>query len=264
VPLARASDKGGMIAPAARLLARSWSMALDFALPPRCPGCGAIVDGDGRFCAGCWQALDFLGPPACARCGIPLPYAIGPEALCGGCHARSPAFDSAAAAVAYGDIARAAVLRLKYGGRPGMARMMARQMARHTARLPAHAILAAVPLHRRRLWSRGYNQALLIARALGKASGHPVSPDLLVRTRATPVLRGLGRKARAKAVAGAFAVPARHRPALKGRAVILIDDVFTSGATAEACARALKRAGAASVHLLCWARVLREEDAIGR
>jgi len=257
VQRARAADKGDMAA-AARLLRRCWSAGVDFALPPRCPGCGLIVDGDHRFCATCWQALDFLGPPACIVCALPLPHDIGEAAICGACHADPPAFDGAHAAVAYGEVARTVALRLKYGGRPGVARTMAGHMARLVRDAAPDTLVAAVPLHRWRLWSRGYNQALLIARGVAERTGLDCTPDLLVRTKPTPVLRGLGRKARARVVAGAFAVPTPHRALVKGRRVLLIDDVFTSGATAEACAKALKRAGAAEVRLLCWARVLRD------
>jgi predicted amidophosphoribosyltransferase len=121
--------------------------------------------------------------------------------------------------------------------------------------------VGAVPLHRWRLWKRGYNQALLIARGVAEEAGLDCVPDLIERTRATPTLRGLGTRERRQAVRDAFRVPARHRQALAGRVVLLVDDVFTSGATAEACARALKGAGAREVRLLCWARVLREEGA---
>lgn len=253
-----AGRRQGAMTAIARLLRSLGAAAVDFALPPRCPGCGTIVDGDHRFCVSCWQKLEFLGPPARARCALPLPHDIGPEALCGACHQSLPAFDRAAAAVAYGEVARTVALRLKYGRRPGVARTMAGQMARLAGPLPSDALVAAVPLHRGRLWRRGYNQALLIARGVAERAERACVPDLLVRTRATPALRGMGRKARARTVAGAFAVPERYRTRLDGRTVLLIDDVFTSGATAEACARALKRAGAAEVWLLCWARVLRD------
>lgn len=136
-------------------------------------------------------------------------------------------------------------------------------MARAMTRLmPAEAdLLVPVPLHRWRLWSRGFNQAALIADTLGEAHGLPVARDLLQRVKATPVLRGLGARARAKAVAGAFALAPDAREKLKGRTVVLVDDVHTSGATSEACARLLKRGGAARVILLCWARVLPGEAA---
>jgi ComF family protein len=265
VQRARAPDKGVVTLSLSRSVWRParalWSLALDFVLPPRCPGCGLVVDGDHRFCVSCWQALDFLGPPSCASCALPLLHDPGEGARCGACHAQPPAFDRAVAAVSYGDVARTVALRLKYGGRPGVARTMAAQMARLVHAAPADAVVAAVPLHRWRLWSRGFNQALLIGRAMAERSGHARLPDALIRTRAPPVLRGLGRKARAKAVKGAFAVPAARRSAIHGRTVLLVDDVFTSGATAEACAAALKRAGAMEVWLVCWARVLQAEDA---
>ncbi len=195
------------------------------------------------------------------RCALPLPHDTGEHALCGACHADPPAYDRAHAAVAYGEVARTVALRLKYGGRPGVARTMAGQMARLVQDAPPDMLVAAVPLHRWRLWSRGYNQALLIARGVAERTGLDCVPDLLVRTKATPVLRGLGRKARARAVTGAFAVPPAHRARIRHGRVLLVDDVFTSGATAQACARVLKRAGAAEVRLLCWARVLRDETA---
>lgn len=233
-----------------------WRAGIDYLLPPRCPGCGAIVDGDHRFCAPCWRSLDFLGDPCCPCCALPLPHpGAGP---CGACHADPPPFARAAAAVVYGAVARTVALRLKHGGRPEVARTMARLMVRLVRDAPADALVVAVPLHRWRLWSRGYNQALLIARALSAQTGHVCLPDALVRHRATPMLGGLGRKARARAVAGAFGVPHSHRSSIEGRTVLLVDDVYTSGATAGACARALRRAGAAEVRLLCWARVLPE------
>jgi ComF family protein len=256
-----ADRQEAMATAASRLVSGLWSSAIDFALPPRCPGCGLIVDGDHRFCVDCWQALEFLGPPACARCAVPLPHDLGEDALCGACHADPPAFDRAAAAVAYGDIAKAVALRLKYGRRPGVARMMAGQMARLARDAPAGSLVIPVPLHRWRLWSRGYNQALLIGRHVARQAGLECLPDVLIRTKATPVLRGLGRKARAKAVSGAFAVAPSRKVEIKGRPVLLIDDVYTSGATAGACAKVLKRAGASEVRLLCWARVLREDEA---
>lgn len=227
-----------------------------FALPPRCPGCGAVTDDDHRFCVDCWQALDFLGEPCCTGCGEPFPVDPGPGARCGACLADPPALDGVRAAVAYGAIARKIALRLKYGGRPGLAETIARQMDRLAA--GGDVIVAPVPLHRWRIWGRGYNQAALIARAVARRQGLLFLPGLIERNRATPVLRGLGPAARVKAVRGAFAIAERHRDGVKGRSVLLIDDVYTTGATANACARVLKRAGAADVRLLCWARVLRD------
>ena len=231
---------------------------LDFALPPRCPGCGAITAEPHRFCLGCWSQLDFLGEPCCAICALPFEYATAGDSVCAGCLAKRPSFERMRAAVAYGDIPRKVALKLKYGGRPGVAETMARFIARHLT-AGADAWLAPVPLHRWRIWKRGYNQAALIASALAKPARLETRLDLIERVKATPPLKEMNPKERRDALRGVFRVPARHRAALRDRTVILIDDVYTSGATANACAAALKRGGAARVDVLCWARVVRDQ-----
>lgn len=236
---------------------RAGRRVVDFALPPRCPGCGAVTEAPHRFCVDCWQRLTFLGDPCCARCGLPFEFDRGEGAECGACLASPPAFDRVRAAVAYGEIARKVVLKLKYGGKPATAATIAHFMLRHLRNEDAATLLIPVPLHRWRLWRRGYNQSALIARSLARITGHEVAAELLVRRKATPVLKGLGRRERALAVRGAFLV--RDRKQLHDADVILVDDVYTSGATSEACARALKRAGAARVNILCWARVVSPE-----
>lgn len=226
----------------------------DAALPPRCPGCGAVTRTDHRFCAACWGQLRFLAPPWCATCHTPFTLDRGPDARCAACLEHPPRHAGVRAAVAYGDIPRAMVLRLKYGGHLAYAATIAQHMARL---VPSDAdLLIPVPLHARRIWGRGFNQAAEIARGLSAISAIPSDPDVLKRTTATPVLRGLGGKARARAVAGAFAVPVDQRARLAGKAVVLVDDVYTSGATTDACTRVLRAAGARSVTILCWARVL--------
>lgn len=231
-------------------------IVLDFALPPRCPGCGLIIEEDHQFCLACWQALYFLGEPCCARCGLPFAFDQGAGSECGDCLAHPPQFDRLRAAVAYGEVARKVALRLKYSGRPGVGATLARFMQRHLVDEEDDALLVPVPLHRWRIWKRGYNQSALVAAALARRTGKRVELDLLRRIKPTPVLRGLGKRERALAVRGAFQVPAAARDRLAGRTVILIDDVYTSGATANACAKALRRAGAARVNILCWARVI--------
>jgi ComF family protein len=241
------------VAAALRFLAAS---AVDFALPPRCPACGTILADPHRFCLACWRSLAFLGEPCCVRCGLPFEYGGEGDAECGRCIAEPPPFDRLRAAVAYGEVARAVALKLKHGGRPGVAETLAALMLRHLDARTG-AVLVPVPLHRWRVWRRGYNQAALIAAALSRRSGLDAAHDVLRRTRATPMLRGLGRRERALAVRGAFKVGGEGKARLRGRRIVLVDDVYTSGATAAACARALKRAGAASVDVLCWARVVR-------
>ncbi|HEX7740984.1 MAG TPA: ComF family protein [Sphingobium sp.] len=244
--------------PLKSLLKGALRLALDYALPPRCPGCGLIVDDDDAFCLECWSGMAFLGEPCCARCGVPFDHDIGEGAECGACLADPPPFDSARAVLAYGDVARKVALRLKYGRRIGLARLVARQMARRLPELEEPPLIVPVPLHRRRLWWRGFNQSALIADHLGRLSGLPVDKHGLLRARATQPLRGMHAGQRAKAVRGAFALAQGH--GFRARAVLLIDDVHTSGATAAACARVLKRGGACRVHLLCWARALPDRD----
>lgn len=240
---------GGMLTAPLELVAR-------WALPPRCAGCGVLVGEDHRFCAGCWGGLRFLGPPWCAGCNLPFDYDRGPDARCGACLAKPPRHAGVRAAVAYDEVSRQLALRLKYGRRIGLAETMARHMARL---VPGEVdLLVPVPLHHWRLWSRGFNQSVAIGAALGRITRVPLDRAALVRTRATPSLKGRGHDARARAVRGAFAVPARARVA--GRRIALVDDVYTSGATADAATVALLRAGAASVTILCWARVLGSDD----
>lgn len=238
--------------PLAPLLKAAIKPALDYALPPRCPGCGVIVGEDFAFCLGCWSEMAFLGAPCCARCGVPFAHDMGDGAQCAACMADPPPWDSARAVLAYGDVARTVALRLKYGRRIGMARLIARQMVRHVG--DEEALIVPVPLHRWRLWQRGFNQSALIADHLGRLTGWPVEKLALRRVKRTAPLRGMNPQQRARMVRNAFALAQRHPFA--GRRILLIDDIHTSGATAAACARALKAGGAVEVRLLCWARVL--------
>jgi len=242
-----------------RLVRQIGRTIVDYALPPRCPGCGVIVGEDRQFCLGCWTSLHFLDGPACARCSIPLPAAPpDDDMICGACMADAPPFDGAPSVVAYGPVARTVALRLKYGRRTGHARLMAQLMARRLATLGPieDMLLIPVPLHRWRLWSRGFNQAALVAGALTHLTGAPHDHHLLVRSKATAALRGKGRRERARIVAGAFALTPEAKVRAAGRHLVLIDDVHASGATLRAAAKALRRSGAARVSALTWARVV--------
>ncbi|RED15919.1 ComF family protein [Parasphingopyxis lamellibrachiae] len=246
------------MAGSSNILIRIAKPIVDFALPARCPACGEIVDGDDRFCLGCWEQLQHLDQ-GCMQCGDPAIALADSNSLCGACLSDPPAFDTMRAAVRYGDVARTIALRLKYGGRVGLARTVAAAMQRHMTGL-GDALIVPVPLHRSRVWRRGYNQAALIARALAGENRERLALETLIRTRATPYLRAMSAKERAKTVRGAFAIGEKHGAAIRDRRVILIDDVYTSGATAKACAKVLKRGGATEVHVRCWARVALADD----
>ncbi len=225
---------------------------LDFALPPRCAGCAEIVDEIDGFCATCWLTLDWLGNGGCDLCGLLLEATDA--ALCGRCLASPPPLDRMRAAVAYAPVSRVIALKLKYGRKIALARTMARYMAPLLG--PAtDAILVPVPLHRRRLWWRGFNQSGLVAKQLGDRWELPVDQNLLRRTRPTPPLKGMNEAQRQRAVNGAFVAVEGRR--INGRTVILIDDVLTTGSTAAACAKVLRKAGAGRVELISWARVVR-------
>lgn len=227
--------------------------ALDFALPPRCAGCGSIVGGVHLFCGTCWKDIEFLTGNCCGRCGLPL-TATDSE-TCAACLTRPPRLDRVRAAVAYGEISRRLALRLKYARKTALAETMARSMERLLEPIAPGAVLVPVPLHRSRLWWRGFNQSMLIAAALARRKELALEPRLLQRRRRTPSLRGLNLRQRRRAVDDAFAV-ARGND-LAGQTFVLVDDVYTTGSTANACARALKQAGAARVELVAWARVIR-------
>lgn len=247
------ADKGDMQA-----LTYPLHAILDFALPPRCPACGVIATGANQFCLQCWQQLNFLSQPACFTCDLPLPFAIDDRAQCAGCIAHKPRHSGIKAAVAYGDISREIALKLKHGGKIGLAKLIAGQLRRYLADVPDNAVLVPVPLHWTRLWRRRYNQSALIAQELTRMSGLEHCPDALVRTRRTQALGGLSARERAAMVKGAFAINARQSARFSSKPIILVDDVYASGATTDACVATLLRAGASSVTIFCWARVLPE------
>lgn len=241
----------------AAALRRAGRMVLDVALPPMCPSCREPLGDGAGLCAPCWGKLSLIEPPYCARLGIPFVYDPGPGILSMEAIANPPAYDRARAAVRYDDIARSLVHAFKYSDRLDLAPVMGRWMTRAGRELLADAnALIPVPLHWRRLWARRFNQSATLAGIISALSDLPVVHGGLRRTRATGQQVGRSRTERADNVQGAFQVPAEHKAEIQGRRLILIDDVLTSGATVDACSRALLRAGAAHVDVLVFARVV--------
>lgn len=216
----------------------------------------------GGLTAEAWSRIAFLDAPVCDGCGSPFEFDPGPEVRCAACMARPRAFDRARAACLYDETSRDLILQLKHADRTDLAPVLARWLLRSARDLLDEAdVIVPVPLHRWRLLSRRYNQAAEMARPLGRLTGLPVEPDALARVRRTESQGGKSAGGRRRNVAGAFTVPPSRRLRIEGRRVLLIDDVLTTGATAHACARALKAAGAVAVDLAVIAKVRGGADA---
>lgn len=232
--------------------------ALNFVLPPRCPACGVQTGSLGGLCPECWRKARFLAQPACVQCGYPFELDFGPGVRCGACLANPPHYDRARAAVAYDDRIAKLVISLKHSDRTDLAPGLAAWMARAGADLLADCDwIVPVPLHRRRLFDRRYNQSVLLAQPLAARSGKPLICDLIRRQRKTESQGHLSPAARRRNVEGAFRTDRARKADLAGRRILLIDDVLTTGATANAIARRLKRDGAGAVDILTLARVVR-------
>lgn len=231
---------------------------IDLIFPPRCPLCGAAIGSVAGLCVDCWSTLVIPGEPCCASCQRPFGDAMPEGGTCAPCFADPPRHDGIAAGTLYNDPSRKLVLAFKHGNRIALAPMMAGLMVPKLSFVDEDWVLVPVPLHRWRLWKRGYNQAGELARQIGRRTGARLVVDALVRRKATRSLGGLGKLARKRALSGAIAVHPGRKSLLKEVKVVLVDDVLTSGATSDACVSALKRAGAERVVVACFSRVLDE------
>lgn len=248
-----------------RFLAETFKPAVDLLFPPRCPLCGDAIADQNGLCLPCWGKLEIPSGPCCTLCQRPiftdpLEEKLGEGAICALCMTTPPKHDGIVAATYYNDASRQLVLAFKHGRKIALSAMLARQIAARLPQLEDPWLIIPVPLHRIRLWSRGYNQSALMANRIGKASKQQVVIDGLRRTKRTPPLGGLGRKAREDALANAIHLNPARLSGIKGANIILVDDVLTSGATSDACVKVLKKAGAAKVIIACYARVLGDAE----
>ncbi|WP_295636653.1 ComF family protein [Novosphingobium sp.] len=245
-------------------VARQLAPLVDLVFPPRCPLCGGALARQDGLCGVCWSTLVIPGEPACSLCQRPLtdPLALAEAAetglVCAPCMAEPPRHAGVHAATLYTDPSRRLVLSLKHGRHLALADLLARLMVARIPPLEGQWLVVPVPLHRWRLWSRGFNQSAELARRIARARGFPLLVDGLLRRKRTPSLGGLDKRQRAEVLNGAITAAPSRQAALKGANVLLVDDVLTSGATSDACVRALHKAGAGQVRIACFARVLDE------
>ena len=243
-------------------LRRLGGAALDLLYPPVCLSCDAPVATANALCADCFRKLRPISAPMCPVLGLPFEVSLGPDARSAEAIADPPPFDRARSAVVYNDVARSLVGKLKYGDRPELARFCARLMVQAGHELWGDdALLVPVPLHRRRQFARRYNQSTELTRALSRLTGTPADPALVLRRKNTRQQVGLSGDARARNVAGAFAPHPDVIARLRGRRVIIVDDVITTGSTVKAVTKALKKGGAERVDVLSFARVVTGTDA---
>jgi len=260
------TDDAGTDAPeatlAGRLRTRAATLAaglVDLALPPQCLACHRPVATHGGLCGPCWGGFRLIERPWCQRLGIPFAYDLGAGALSAEAIADPPPFERCRAVAHFDDVARGMVHGLKYRDQGELARWMGHWMARAGAELTAEAdLIVPVPLHRFRLWTRRFNQSAALAAAVAAESGRRFAPTVLRRVRATTQQVGLSAGDRDRNVRGAFHLAAEDRGEVASRRVLLVDDVYTTGATAKAATRALLRGGAAAVDVLVFARVVRD------
>jgi ComF family protein len=244
---------------AAAALRTALGACADLIVPPCCLVCRARIGAHHVLCAPCWREVSFIRPPLCDVLGIPLPFDAGERTVSAAAVAHPPAYDRARAVAHYSGAMRTLVHQLKYADRHDARTLLGRWLAEAGRELlPGIDLIVPVPLSRLRLLQRQFNQAAVLALEVSLQTGIPTDPLILARTRSTRSQVGMTRDQRRRNVAGAFSVPASWRAWLAGRNVLVIDDVVTTGATVDACARTLRRAGAARVDVLALALVTNE------
>lgn len=249
-PPASAREAAGVMRP---ILGRLAALLL----PPVCISCRRRIGNHGLLCGACFASIDFIAPPICARLGVPLPYDAGEGSLSAGTIASPPVYDRARAAARYSETMRELIQSFKYRDRQEGLPLFARWLKRAGAELLADAdLIVPVPLYPSRLWWRRFNQSAMLASGVGRLTGVAVDCSVLKRVRRTASQVGLSADQRRRNVAGAFKIDKAHAARVRGKKIVVVDDVITTGATAEACARALKRAGAARVDVLALARAV--------
>lgn len=243
----------------ALMLKQAFAPLVDLVYPPRCPICGDAIGEHGALCLPCWNELVIPGEPCCATCQRPFSnQETAQGSVCGACLAHPPRHAGISAATLYNNASRKLVLAFKHGHKIALSAMLAKMMLARLPSLEGEWLVVPVPLHFRRQWQRGFNQSALLAREIAKARGMELLVDGLRRTRATPSLGGLGRKERARVLTGAIGANPKRAARVKDAQVLLVDDVMTSGATTDACLKALRKAGAKQVRIACFARVMDE------
>ena len=236
---------------------------IDIVLPPRCLSCGVITQRTHQLCGSCWGDVRFISDPVCSCCGLPFSYSVDgeDEALCAGCLHELPNFKKNRSVMVYDDASKSMILGFKHGDRidatPGFAAWL-ENIGRDL--LEEADIIIPVPLHRLRLLKRKYNQAALLARTLSKSTGKEYQPQLLMRHKHTPPQGHLSFNQRHDNVRGAFSVNPKHLEDIKDKNILIIDDVYTTGATLKECTKTLLKAGVKSVNCLTLARILKEES----
>jgi ComF family protein len=231
---------------------------LDILFPAQCARCSEPVDTASSLCAGCWPDITFISAPYCVQCGYPFDYNVGETPLCGSCIAKPPPFSSGRSVLKYDEASRDMVLSFKHADRTDQTPAFAQWMVRSAPDLmAAPCLIVPVPLHPNRLLKRRYNQSALLANQIGRLTNQPVAPTLLLRKKATPSQGSKTFNGRWLNVKGAFAVRPTLQEKLIGQRILLIDDVYTTGATLSACADCLLNAGAAQVDILTLCRVVR-------